>query len=59
MSLMYVYKKILLQEERVVTTSMEYDTTTYLSLKSYFRVKSYARKIMIKTWVMYKDNIDS
>ena len=38
---------------------MEYDSTKDLVHEGYFRVKSYVRKIIIKTWTMYKDNDNS
>ena len=34
---------------------MEYDSKKYLVWTSYFGAKSFDRKIIGKTWVMYKD----
>ena len=34
---------------------MEYDIATYLVSNNYFRVKLYERKILGKTWAIYKD----
>ena len=34
---------------------MEYDSTKDLVYEGYFRV-TYARKIIIKTWAIHKDN---
>ena len=45
--------------ERVETTSMEYDSTKYFVLKSYFRVKSIERIFRCLTSLLLNEYVNS